>query len=214
MAQVVLDVQATPGQASTGTSEVYVDSTTKRLASVDDANTKVDYAPAAAPTFTGVPAAPTAAQDTNTTQLATCAFCIGQNASQAQMETATSTTLHVPPGRQHFHPGHPKCWGKATVSAGTPTLQVSYGLTSITDTATGEIQWTFTTAFSTANYCTQATCENIGTTYAVANTRRVQIRNATGLVGSVILDCLDGTATTNLLADPASWHMTSFGDFA
>jgi len=57
-------------------------------------------------------------------------------ATQADMEAGTSTTTFVTPGTQHFHPGHPKCWGKATVSGGTPTLQTSYNVTSITDTAT------------------------------------------------------------------------------
>lgn len=40
--------------------------------------TDTSRAPLASPTFTGVPAAPTAAVDTNTTQLATTAFVIGQ----------------------------------------------------------------------------------------------------------------------------------------
>src|SRR5437764_3579970 len=38
----------------------------------------VTYAPLASPTFTGTPAAPTAAVDTNTTQLANTAFVIAQ----------------------------------------------------------------------------------------------------------------------------------------
>src|SRR5437867_991426 len=38
----------------------------------------ITFAPLASPTFTGTPAAPTAAVDTNTTQLATTAFVIAQ----------------------------------------------------------------------------------------------------------------------------------------
>lgn len=41
--------------------------------------TDTTRAPAASPTFTGTPIAPTAAADTNTAQLATTAFVIGQN---------------------------------------------------------------------------------------------------------------------------------------
>jgi hypothetical protein len=41
--------------------------------------TDTTRAPVASPTFTGAPAAPTAAADTNTTQLATTAFVVGQN---------------------------------------------------------------------------------------------------------------------------------------
>lgn len=39
-------------------------------------------------------------------------------AAQSDMETATSTTLMVTPGRQYFHPAHPKAFYYATV---TPT---------------------------------------------------------------------------------------------
>jgi hypothetical protein len=55
----------------------------------------------ASPTFTGVPAAPTAAANTNTTQLATTAFVVGQNYAQrivavdliTQAATITGATL-------------------------------------------------------------------------------------------------------------------------
>ena len=46
-------------------------------------------APLADPTFTGVPAAPTAATGTNTTQLATTAFVTAANAAAAGVETKT-----------------------------------------------------------------------------------------------------------------------------
>jgi hypothetical protein len=55
------------------------------------------------------------------------------------METGTSTTLNVTPGRQHFHPAHPKFWAMATVSGGTPTLQTSHNVTGITDLAAGNL---------------------------------------------------------------------------
>lgn len=45
----------------------------------------------ASPTFTGVPAAPTAAVDTNTTQLATTAFVIGQGYAKLASPTFTGT---------------------------------------------------------------------------------------------------------------------------
>jgi hypothetical protein len=58
-------------------------------------------APLASPTFTGVPAAPTAAVNTNTTQLATTAYVVGQHYAQrvvaidltAQAATITNATL-------------------------------------------------------------------------------------------------------------------------
>lgn len=48
-------------------------------------------APLASPTFTGVPLAPTAAVDTNTTQLATTAFVIGQS----YLKSATAASTYV-----------------------------------------------------------------------------------------------------------------------
>jgi len=48
-------------------------------------------APLASPTFTGVPAAPTAAADTSTTQLATTAFVMTELGDYLTTSTATST---------------------------------------------------------------------------------------------------------------------------
>ena len=72
-------------------------------------------------------------------------------ATQANMETGTATNLLVSPGRQNFHPGHPKAWGYITGGA-TPALVVSYNTASIADTATGNVTVTIETDFSTANY--------------------------------------------------------------
>lgn len=49
-----------------------------------------DKADKASPTFTGTPAAPTAAPDTNTTQIATTAFVIGQAGSAAPVVNGTA----------------------------------------------------------------------------------------------------------------------------
>lgn len=70
-------------------------------------------------------------------------------ATQAQMETATSTTETTTPGRQHFHPGHPKAWGTFDPAA---ALDDDYGISSITDNATGDFTVNLTTAFSGATY--------------------------------------------------------------
>ena len=81
-------------------------------------------------------------------------------ATQAQMEAASSTTVYASPGRQQFHPGHPKAWGYVTFSGGVPTLAANYGISSVTDTATGRTTMTLTTAFSSANYSNWVTVEN------------------------------------------------------
>jgi hypothetical protein len=64
------------------------------------------FAPLASPTFTGVPAAPTAAVDTNTTQVATTAFVDGQAASANPVIDGTAapgTSLRYARG-DHVHP--------------------------------------------------------------------------------------------------------------
>jgi hypothetical protein len=71
-------------------------------------------------------------------------------ASQAEMETGTSTTDLVAPGTQHYHPGHPKAWGKANASG---TINADYGFASVTDNGTGDISWSHDTAYSSVNYC-------------------------------------------------------------
>lgn len=49
------------------------------------------------------------------------------------------------------------CWGTVTYSAGTPTLNASSNITSITDTATGRLTVTIATDFTSANYAGSAT---------------------------------------------------------
>lgn len=64
------------------------------------------YAKLASPTFTGTPLAPTAAADTNTTQLATTAFVIGQAGSSTPIVDGTgaagSSTRYA--RQDHVHP--------------------------------------------------------------------------------------------------------------
>jgi hypothetical protein len=67
------------------------------------------------------------------------------------METATSTTVAVTPGRVQYHPGVSKAWCHWD-NAGTIAIQTSHNITSITDTATGRTQVTIDTDFSTASY--------------------------------------------------------------
>jgi len=132
-------------------------------------------------------------------------------ATQADQETATSTILAVTPGRQHFHPGHPKAWLSCGVAA---DIQQSYNITSLTDTGTGIVTVTIATDFAAATYAALVTVEKINTTLTEANERIGHIRNATRAVGSVAFDCNDTTTTTNLTKDPTTWHVAMFGDFA
>lgn len=61
------------------------------ISSIPSSSTLAAKANLASPTFTGVPAAPTAAADTNTTQIATTAYVVGQG--YLKSATASSTYL-------------------------------------------------------------------------------------------------------------------------
>jgi hypothetical protein len=77
-------------------------------------------------------------------------------AAQAGMETGTSTTTVVTPGRQQYHPSAAKVWVAVTFSGGTPSAAASYGISSITDTSAGKVTVNPSVAFSSVNYATVA----------------------------------------------------------
>ena len=76
----------------------------------------------------------------------------GVTATQANMEAASATDILVPPGRQHFHPGHPKAGGNLNGS-GTPAFRSGdYGMGAVTDNGVGDYVVAFDTAFADTNY--------------------------------------------------------------
>jgi hypothetical protein len=89
---------------------------------------QTNKAPLASPTFTGVPAAPTAAVGTNTTQLATCAFvrnelgsAVGGMAQDITAATYTGTTLNT-------YTLNGLTWTLAYNGDGTPNTETSGSL--------------------------------------------------------------------------------------
>ena len=74
-------------------------------------HTHAAYAPLASPTFTGTPAAPTAAADTNTTQIATTAYVVGQG----YLKSATASSTYAPLSTPTFS------------KAGMTTVQIADG---------------------------------------------------------------------------------------
>ena len=70
-------------------------------------------------------------------------------ATQANQETATSTTTLVTPGRQQYHPSAAKAWIQCNNSG---AIAGSYNVASIADTGTGVVTVTLTTAFSSTSY--------------------------------------------------------------
>jgi hypothetical protein len=83
-------------------------------------------------------------------------------ATQAEQEAATSITTYVSPGRQQFHPGHPKAWVSYT-SITTTTIYASYNVTSLTDNGTGDTTINFITSFASINYAASAACSSDNT---------------------------------------------------
>jgi hypothetical protein len=71
-------------------------------------------------------------------------------ASQADMETATSITTMVTPGRTQYHPGVAKAVLVYDGVAGS--ILASYNISGVTKNATGDYSISFTTPFSSANY--------------------------------------------------------------
>jgi len=130
-------------------------------------------------------------------------------ASQADMETATSTDLAVTPGRQHFHPGHPKVWCKCGV---TGNILASYNMTSVTDTGAGRATFNVANDFSSVNWSCLATVERSSTALTVTNLKFCNIRNATQAAGSIEIEVYDGTATTAVQEDPTAYSMLGLGD--
>jgi len=81
---------------------------------------------------------------------------IGETAAtQADQETATSTTTYVSPGRQQFHPSASKGWVVFDGTGANPiTKAAGYNINgTITKNGTGDYTISWDTDFSSANYC-------------------------------------------------------------
>jgi hypothetical protein len=127
-----------------------------------------------------------------------------QAATQAEMETASSTTTAVTPGRAHNHPGVAKVWAYITVSGGTPSLDASYNVTSITDTSAGNVTVTIGTDFSSANYCAIASGVTASGAVHAASVRTGQA------AGSFIVRTYSTSAGTD--TDNINLSVVAFGD--
>lgn len=142
-------------------------------------------------------------------------------ASQAQMEAASDTTVMVTPGRQNFHPAHPKFFAFIDAQTGTPVLDASYNMTSITDTATGRVTLTIATDFSSADWCCLMGVE-VSTTstgdIGDVNRQSVGIRRGTQAAGTVeiighAVDASNGSGQSEV-KEPYGYHVAGIGDQA
>ncbi len=101
--------------------------------------TDTSRAALASPTFTGTPAAPTAAADTNTTQLATTAFVLGQASSAAPLADGTAAigTSTRYARADHVHPTDTSRAALASPTfTGTPAAPTATADTNTTQVAT------------------------------------------------------------------------------
>jgi hypothetical protein len=118
------------------------------LTSADAATT---YAPKASPALTGTPLSTTAAADTNTTQIATTAFVVGQAGSATPLVDGTAavgTSLRY--ARQDHVHGTDTTRAPLASPAFTGTPSLPTGTTAVTQTAGNNTTALATTAFVTA----------------------------------------------------------------
>jgi hypothetical protein len=138
-------------------------------------------------------------------------------ATQAEMEAATSVANAVTPGRMRFHPGVAKSTLHTTGTA-TPVADANCTFNcTITDTNVGQLTVNFTVPFSDAgSYAVQVSVEIISVTLtAIANVMTGYMRfGGQASAASCQVNCCDHSATTQVIRDPISWHVVTFGDQA
>ena len=134
----------------------------------------------------------------------------GTAASQAEQEAGTDVTVFTSPGRQQFHPSAAKLWGKFT--ANSTTIEASYNITSVADTATGRMTVTIATDFSGADWCGLLSVE-----LGDATTEKIGIDlDSAPAAGTCVLEGTDLTDGSTPFSgkDPVAWFLAGFGDQA
>jgi hypothetical protein len=143
----------------------------------------------------------TEAPGTNNTQLASTAFVLANTASQAEMETATSTTLATTPGRQQYHPSAAKGWGVITTPNTVTTSYPASGV-SVVQNASNIYTITHGLTFSSANYVPMVIAFS-GASFQLFSC----ISNVTATTFQVIFTAHTGGGDT-----PPSFYYVLFGD--
>jgi hypothetical protein len=121
-------------------------------------------------------------------------------ASQAEMEAASSNTVFATPLNLKWHPGVAKAW--ANVNGAGTVINASHNVASITDTGTGVLDVTLTTAFSSASYVILITAKN------GAGSPRLMYVSAQ-LAGSFQASSANSSGAAD---DPQSYLIACFGD--
>jgi hypothetical protein len=129
-------------------------------------------------------------------------------ATQAEMETATATNRTVSPGRQQFHPGHPKAGGNLDGIAAPAAFTLDYGMGAVTDTAVGRWTVDFDTAFSSTSYWQAAMAEAATTTQGKVVGG---LSGGTRTTSTVEITCINTSGNNN---DSSNIGLAFWGDYA
>ena len=122
-------------------------------------------------------------------------------ATQAEMEAASDTTVSATAGRTQYHPGVAKAWGQWN-NAGA--IDVSYNLTSITDTGVGDHTVVIATDFSSANWAGLAT--------GASSNAVVNIASKAAGTANIIGRDLSTDPPPAAALDLSVWNFVGFGD--
>ena len=125
-------------------------------------------------------------------------------ASQAEQEAGTEAAKYVAPATQQFHPSAAKLWLKAT--ANSTTIEVSYNITSVADTAIGRMTVTIATDFSGVDWAASISAE-----VALFTDVHSQSLDSAPAAGTCIME--NANAASGAL-DPVAWFLVGYGDFA
>lgn len=131
-------------------------------------------------------------------------------ASAAEQETATATNKLVVPGLQQRHPSAAKAWVNFNGSNGA--INASYNVTSVTKNATGDYTVNFTTAFSSVNYCSQATCGSIGGSAAAGVSLNRSAAGTSVPASATAQRLFTFNVSGFAAADPDQVYWAAFGD--
>jgi hypothetical protein len=132
-------------------------------------------------------------------------------AVQSEMETPASTSLAVSPGRQHFHPGHPKAGGNLN-GTGTPAFAADYGMGAVTDGGAGNYTLAFDTAFADTNYWCTAWSRSVDNEAGSDTLFVTSYADSTKTASSFEIFISDDDGT--IAADPTEIGITFWGDYA
>lgn len=159
--------------------------------------TIANYATLASPTFTGTPAAPTAAVDTNTTQIATTAYVVGQG----YLKSATASSTYAPLASPTL-----------TGTPAAPTAAVDTNTTQIATTAYVVGQGYLKSATASSTYAPLASPTFTGTPAAptaAVDANTTQVATTAYVVGQGYLKSSTAASTYQTQAGMSSYLTTA-----